>query len=395
MSKRLAIVIATAAIGAFAAFGAQSAAATTINVTNTNDTGADSLRAAIDEANQLAGFDRIEIEATGKIALQSPLPTVTTPMTIHGPGRDLLSLDGSAVSGATLALDPAGSCYPSRRCLVTLRGVTINHSNPAIRNRGVLNLIDSRLSDNVEGILNERRLRVIDSSVSGSGDTGIVNGWGGSGGSAVIDRSTMSGNQFAIFNILADLQVSRSTLSDNDWGIQNLSATARIDRSTLSNTQNVAIANGTFGGGGGTVHVTQSTLSGNTRAGEPGSYTAISTDGNSSTSLKSTIVANSAIGDCGGGVTSKGFNLADDASCGLTAQGDQPNTDPLLRPLADYGGPTKTFALRPESLAIDAGLAGTTPIDQRGLPRIANYPAMPKATGGDNSDIGAFELQAP
>ena len=41
-----------------------------------------------------------------------------------------------------------------------------------------------------------------------------------------------------------------------------------------------------------------------------------------------------------------GHNLADDSSCGLTAQGDQPDTEPLLRPLDNYGGPTKTFALR-------------------------------------------------
>jgi hypothetical protein len=40
-------------------------------------------------------------------------------------------------------------------------------------------------------------------------------------------------------------------------------------------------------------------------------------------------------------------------------------------------------------------LAGTTQTDQRGLPRIVDYPGVPKAVGGDNSDIGAFELQVP
>jgi hypothetical protein len=73
-------------------------------------------------------------------------------------------------------------------------------------------------------------------------------------------------------------------------------------------------------------------------------------------------------------VISKGRNLADDGTCNLTAQGDKPNTEPLLRPLANYGGPTKTFALPKTSPAIDAGLADTTQTDQRGLPRKVDYP---------------------
>ena len=58
------------------------------------------------------------------------------------------------------------------------------------------------------------------------------------------------------------------------------------------------------------------------------------------------------------------------------------NTDPLLGPLADNGGPTFTQALLPGSPAIDAGVAvaGVT-TDQRGVPR-------PQGTA---PDIGAFE----
>jgi hypothetical protein len=116
------------------------------------------------------------------------------------------------------------------------------------------------------------------------------------------------------------------------------------------------------------------------------------------TTLKSTILADSfgyETCDVSFPLISKGFNLADDASCNLTAEGDQQNTEPLLRPLGYYGGPTQTFALKPSSPAIDAGVAGKTPTDQRGLPRIVDYPGVPTAVGGDNSDVGAFELQAP
>ena len=39
----------------------------------------------------------------------------------------------------------------------------------------------------------------------------------------------------------------------------------------------------------------------------------------------------------------------------LTGPGDQINTDPVLGPLQDNGGPTFTHALLPDSPAIDAG----------------------------------------
>ena len=138
----------------------------------------------------------------------------------------------------------------------------------------------------------------------------------------------------------------------------------------------------------------RSTLSGNSSTAAAGGGGIFNSYG--STSLQSMIVANSPSGgNCAGVMTSEGHNLADDNSCGLTAQGDQPGPEPLLRPLDGYGGPTRTFALPPSSPAVDAGFAGQVTADQRGRPRIVNYPGVPKAVGGDNSDIGAFELQRP
>jgi hypothetical protein len=60
--------------------------------------------------------------------------------------------------------------------------------------------------------------------------------------------------------------------------------------------------------------------------------------------------------------------------------------NPLLGPLADNGGPTKTHALLPGSPAIDAGWtfdAGVISTDQRGVPR----PCPPSVS----FDIGAYE----
>jgi hypothetical protein len=144
----------------------------------------------------------------------------------------------------------------------------------------------------------------------------------------------------------------------------------------------------------GSLTVSQTTLSGNSSTSVAGGGGIFNHSG--FTSLQSTIVANSPSGgDCAGVVTSNGHSLADDNSCGLTAQGDQSGTVASLRPLGDYGGPVKTFALRPSSAAVDAGFADGTTTDQRGRPRTVNYPGVPMAVGGDNSDIGSFELGKP
>jgi predicted outer membrane repeat protein len=63
------------------------------------------------------------------------------------------------------------------------------------------------------------------------------------------------------------------------------------------------------------------------------------------------------IGNRIGRITSLGYNLSSDNGSGvLTAPGDQINTDPMLGPLQDNGGPTLTHALLPGSPAIDHGL---------------------------------------
>ena len=385
MSKRSAIGI--AAVAAFAVLGAQSAAATTIEVTNTNDSGAGSLRAAINQANQLAGPDRIVIEATGTIPLQSQLPTVTTPMTIAGPGPSDLSLNGTALAQTddiAVFVNPATKCLPSSRCQVTLRGVSIDHALKAIQNNGVLELTNSRVSDNTfYGIVNSRRLTVTDSTLSDNRTAIAINGTSGPTKRTDVRRSTLRGNGIGIDNG-GTLNVSESTLIGNRrYGIRNALRHAVIETSTLAGSR---VTNDLSG----SVDIDQSTLSDNR------DHPVISTSDGSPTWLRSTIVANPSNGAaCSGTVNSQDFNLADDGSCHLTSPSDQPNTDPLLRPLGNYGGPTKTLALQNTSPAIDAGLATGTATDQRGLPRTVDYPGVPMAGGGDNSDVGAFELQAP
>jgi hypothetical protein len=86
-------------------------------------------------------------------------------------------------------------------------------------------------------------------------------------------------------------------------------------------------------------------------------------------------------GNCIGTVGNGGHNIDDGTSCGFgSTNGSMSNTDPLLSPLGNFGGPTQTVALLPNSPALDAGSACASP-DQRAINR-------PQGTA---CDIGAFE----
>jgi hypothetical protein len=80
-------------------------------------------------------------------------------------------------------------------------------------------------------------------------------------------------------------------------------------------------------------------------------------------------------------------NLIDIADPDIALPADTLRGDPMLEPLADNGGPTRTHALAAGSPAIDAGndYFGDA-FDQRGdgFARVAN----------GRADIGAFEVQA-
>ncbi|PYX90579.1 MAG: hypothetical protein DMG67_12580, partial [Acidobacteria bacterium] len=111
--------------------------------------------------------------------------------------------------------------------------------------------------------------------------------------------------------------------------------------------------------------------------------------------------------DVSGPFHSAGFNLIGkkDGGTGFAAATDKKGTivSPLnpmlsLKGLRDNGGPTQTVALVAGSPAIDkgtsAGLTGTLTTDQRGFARKVDNSGIANATGGDGTDIGAFEFGA-
>jgi uncharacterized repeat protein (TIGR01451 family)/CSLREA domain-containing protein len=153
---------------------------------------------------------------------------------------------------------------------------------------------------------------------------------------------------------------------------------------TLTNTTVSGNGAGSTGGAlhsqGGTTEMTNATVVSSTAGG------GLQVEGGM-VAVQNTIIAHhSGAPNCnvltGATLTSNGHNLEDVDTCGFSETSDQPNTNPLLGPLADNGGDTWTHALLFDSPAIDAGacVAGVT-TDQRGTLR-------PQGAG---CDIGAYE----
>lgn len=217
----------------------------------------------------------------------------------------------------------------------------------------------------------------------------------------------------------ADGEFIGSTFTANTAGAQggainyqaNGNSRLRVINSTLHGNR----ANGK-GEGGAICHVgtssevqleiVNSTIVGNTAEIGPGPSVCggISSTNRGTVTLVNSIVANNTLPNLlenGGTFSSLGYNLcSDDGSGFLDHPTDQINTDPLLGPLADNGGPTLTHALLPGSPAIDAGDPTFDPeefdpalmSDQRGQLRVAKGLLTSAAPA---VDIGAFELNLP
>jgi hypothetical protein len=179
-----------------------------------------------------------------------------------------------------------------------------------------------------------------------------------------------------------------------------------------------ASGGGIFFAGNGTYTVNSTTIALNSATGGSGSPTAAGLGGGvfatsgGTVNVKSTLIANNSAQspDVDGTYSSQGFNLISRTNgstsfsvpTDLVGNNNAP-LDPRLdsNGLHNNGGPTQTIALLPGSMAIDHGNSatsnGTPATDQRdsGFPRIYDDPGVANAAGGDGSDIGAYEVQAP
>ncbi len=230
-------------------------------------------------------------------------------------------------------------------------------------------------------------------------------------------NSTFSANSASngggIFDNSTSLNITSSTLSANSatgsgGGFDNHNSSSNITNSTFSG-NSAGDGGGLLSDDGGTINVTNCTFSANSATLAGG----IDTSQGDELDLTNTIIAKntdtSGSPDGIGSFTSEGYNLIGDGSgADITpTTGDQIGTaaspiDPLLGPLQNNGGPTFTQALLFGSPAIDQGAAATDPVtgdpittDQRGMTRPVDRPKIPNASGGNGSDIGAFEVQTP
>ena len=388
MKTRTVLILITLLCAAMASV--QSAYTATIFVTGTNDSGFGSLRFALAVASDGDTIDATGV--SGTILLTSGELQINHNVTINGPGAENLSVSGNA---ASIVFDNTASN-------VTISGFTITNGHDtnggtggAIYNTGGLTLSDSIISNSVAsfgggGIYSsEATLTVMNSTISGNSVTGVGgfgsgNGGGISsfGGTVTVINSTISNNSATcrggainMNGSFGQLTVTNSTISGNftgggseceggliaGGGIYFLGATLRVTNSTISG--NSAFTGGSlFNDSGGTAQIGDTILN----AGASGGT-----------------IANS------GTFISLGYNLASDNGGGvLTGPGDQINTNPMLGPLQDNGGPTFTQALLQGSPAINAGNPSFTPpprFDQRG-------PGFRRVVH-NRIDIGSFEVQ--
>lgn len=341
-------------------------------VTNNGNSGTGTLQQAVLDA--CAGSTiTFANNVTGTIFLPGGQITIDKNLTIQGPGANLLTVQNTAAQSVT-----------SRVFLVNA-GVTATISG--------LTISGGSVTDTGNGILNNGTLTVTNSTIS--------------------NNSANSGGGIYNSNLDSILNVANSTIQNNaaqkGGGIYNFLGTVNITNSTINN-NDVDLAGGGIYSTGvltfGVINITNSTISTNTVGNFGGSGGGIYNVSSSTVNCRNTIIAgnNGPIRDFFGTLTSQGDNLIGVIS-GTTIVGDTTgnllNQNAMLGPLQDNGGPTKTMALLPGSPAIDQGRAANNPVtmnpiitDQRNYTRPFDNPAIANITGGDGSDIGAYEANS-
>ena len=339
-------------IGAYELHGASVPGCGDNVVTNNGDTGPGSLRATLAGvcANDTITFAS---NVASPITLTSGELAVTKPVTISGPGANLMTVQRSANASTNFSI-----FHISSGALDTVSGLTITKGNPNHSGGGIF--IDNGFlfldSCAVTG-------NTANAGAAASNGGGIATGGAGAP-SADIVRSTISGNSAANdgggVNV-GNLDIDTSTISGNTAGRYgggiNASGTTRVLNSTVAN--NSAATGGGVRGNGTSVNLGNTIIAKNT---------ATTTDPDFSGSFTS----------------QEGYNLIGDTTGTTitgTTTGNQLNVDPKLDSLQDNGGPTQTHALLPGSPAIDKGNSNGAIADQRGSLRPSDRPDVPNAAG--------------
>lgn len=404
------------------AFDVKAASAQEFVVSNLGNTGNGSLRDAVQQANELTGADRITFGPGGRgvILLESEL-VINDDLEIDGSGTGGVVLDGGRDSRVIRVTDTN----------LEIKGLTIRHGGVApgagISSKATnLSVTDSVLTDN--------------ESTGGSGVGGGI--YASLGGSLKISRTTLSRNFARIGGAVTahnvPVEIRSSTFTDNRalgteaFGGAVFAADIPPDEEALPVGFDTAVP----------VDVSNSTFFGNKSERTGGAFAAHGYLGEATLRLRSSTVSGNTAETTGGGIAGGFLNVhltnsvihgntaptGPDISSSAPFGDDTPNApatafdarfslvgstnggnyndilpgsnlvgvNPLLIPLADNGGPTKTMGLRPASPVIDQGSSDLGE-DQRGEKRPFEQPDVPnsRAPGADGSDMGAFEVTGP
>lgn len=395
-----------------------------------------------------------ELPVPQSVTLHGPGPAALTVSGNHASrvfnvtGTNVTIQGLTIANGQTAGIDPGMgiNAEGSAGSVITVRDCVVAHNSTLYKGGGIYNhpgvtmtVSNCTVSDNNAGasgggIYNERgTLAVANSKLSGNsagtssygGGGGVYNDGAYGGATLAINASTLSGNSsgYVAGGVCNDGTSGSATLTLNACTLNNNSAAGSYGggiyneaypSGSASLTVNTCTFTGNSASGGGGIQngfmgnaalkVNACTFSGNSANTGSAIFNYNSSAKTVTLEIGDTILnqpgaTGQSINNTSGTVTSRGYNLSsDDGGNVLNAATDRKYTDPKLGPLQDNGGPTFTHALSPGSPAIDkgktnavTGLVSST--DQRGLPRPVDFAPVANASGGDGSDIGAFEMQ--
>ncbi len=329
-------------------------------VTNTNDSGAGSLRQAVLDANANGvALDDVlfDLPTSSTITLQSRLPNPFPGGAINllGPGANQLTLSGNSAN-QLFSFTAPGHLGISGLSLSNFRGV----DGPALEAFG--------------SEIHLTALEVSGNQASRDGGAMLI-----ADADAVIESSTFAGNSATNnYGAVAYLGNNSRLLVRNSTFSGNIGPTSS------------AIANFARDTGASVVELESTTLASSTSRAlisiAPGSGAAISRAQNTLFSAPVDSIANSGTN---ARFESRGFNLSSTIEPLLNQSSDRVNANPVLGPLQSNGGSTRTHVPQVGSPAIDAGIRNSL-LDQRGLSR-RDLPEIANAPGSDGTDIGAVE----
>jgi hypothetical protein len=427
--QAIAVALTTVGMGA-------AARANTFTVTQIGDSGAGSLRQAILSANANPGADTIQFTfAIGSppayVNLLTPLPAITGDTTIVGQGQSQVIVEvdpitnpptfplititgaptveirglsftrgGGASGGAILT---AGGTLTIRECTIYENSVTVSGGGVAVIGAAgvTLNIVDSTIQSNTSDDVGGG---VAVSLTGGAATVNISGSTIGRNSCHQIGTGHLGGGLYIAGGTGPHtVSISASTINDNAITSDGRGGGAYVDAKggTLS-LLNTTI-NGNNSGEGGALAYTNAALTvrsctitaNNTMAG--GTAGCILDLSGAGMGIRNTIVA----GNISGGVyrdLDPGQSMTGNNNLvgigGALVNGVNGNitgvTDPRLFPMNINGGLTQTFALMPDSPALDKGSNADAPAtDQRGQMR----PSDGDNDGMATADIGAFEVQ--